>query len=133
MAKLIEWEDKLSVSVDSIDEEHKVLIGLVNELNDAMLEGRGNEIMGHVLDELIKYTATHFAHEEQMMQERDYPDYVMHKTEHDLLVGAVVELQKKFEAGQSRISIEVMRFLKEWLQTHILGTDMRLGAFLSKG
>ncbi len=132
MATLIKWSDRLSVSFDQIDNEHKKLIDIINELNDGMAAGKSNDVLGKVLDNLIQYTAFHFKNEETMMQKYGYPDYDKHKAEHDELVKTAVELQTTFRAGTSRIGVQVMSFLKDWLQTHIKGTDMQLGAFLSQ-
>ncbi len=52
---LMEWTDKLSVGVAALDEDHKKLVGMVNELYDAMLAGHGKEKLGRILDGLVQY------------------------------------------------------------------------------
>jgi len=131
MKDLFSWSDKLSVTVDSIDEQHKELVRMVNELNAAMGEGRANDVIGKILKDLIAYTVTHFKHEETLMNTHAYPGFAKHKKEHENLVEKVLALQSKFEAGQARMNIEVMLFLKNWLTAHIQGTDKELGVFLS--
>jgi len=131
VANLIDWSNKLSVSVDSIDVQHKKLIDLINELNASMAQGKSNEVMEHILNELINYTSYHFQHEETMMRKHNYPGYSAHKAEHDGLVKIAVDLQHEFNSGQTRISLGVMKYLKAWLHDHILGTDMKLGVYMS--
>jgi len=63
----------LSVNIQSIDEQHKKLVALVNNLNDAMSSGKGQLIMGKILDDLVAYTKTHFATEERLMTTHTYP------------------------------------------------------------
>lgn len=131
MTDLITWSDKLSVSIDSVDNQHKHLVDMVNELNAAMSTASGNEVMGDILKRLINYTATHFQHEENLMQKHGYPGYAEHKRQHDELVEKVMDLQKKFENGNARMTIEVMMFLKNWLTEHIQGSDAEMGRFLA--
>jgi hemerythrin len=131
MKELISWTDKLSVTVGSIDQQHKQLVQMVNELNAAIGEGKADAVIGDILKRLINYTASHFAHEENLMRSHSYPGYDKHHKEHETLVAKVLDLQKKFESGQARMNIEVMMFLKNWLTNHIQVSDKALGAYLS--
>lgn len=128
---LITWNDSLSVNVQEIDSQHKRLVELINQLHDAMSQGRGREVMGKVLDGLISYTRTHFAYEERLMAARAYPSLAQHKAEHDALTKQVLDLQSQFLAGQAVLTLQVMKFLKDWLSNHILEVDKKLGAYLN--
>jgi hemerythrin len=131
---LIAWNDKLSVQVRQFDDEHKKLIVMVNQLHDAMKEGKGKQVIGDVLNGLIAYTKNHFAAEEQLMKAHGYPDYDKHKKEHNQLTMTVLDLQKGYQAGSAPLSQSVMNFLKDWLTNHIQGVDKGYGPFLnSKG
>jgi hemerythrin len=132
---LMSWTASLSVGIPSFDEEHAQLVGMMNQLYDAMKAGVGKEMVGRVLDGLIKYTRTHFAHEERVMQQHAYPAYPAHKAQHDSLTKRVLEVQNQYRAGKSfALSIELMNFLRDWLVTHIQGTDRNYQAYLtSKG
>jgi hemerythrin len=129
MAALMTWNSKLDVGVAGIDQQHRKLVDILNRLNDAMHTGHGTDVLGAVLDDLVKYTANHFAFEEDLMRKHGYPAYPAHKKEHDDLVKTAVDLQTKFKSGETRLSIDVLRFLRNWLTTHIQGTDKALGAF----
>jgi len=93
---LMEWNEKLSVGVASIDAEHKRLVGMLNELYDAMQARHSQEALGKVLDGLINYTASHFKHEETLFARTGYPAAAAHKKEHDDLTKQVLEVKKKF-------------------------------------
>ncbi len=80
------WTSDLASGNSQIDSDHKQLIGLLNKLHDAMSAGKGNAVLGTILDELISYTATHFKREEMLMQQIGYADFVSHKAEHVKLV-----------------------------------------------
>lgn len=132
---LIEWSDELSVGIDSIDEQHKKLVNMINALNDAMLTGSSNELLGKIFTGLAAYTQKHFAYEENMFAEYGYADSVKHKRQHSELIAQVVELKKNFiENPQATITTDLMQFLKRWLTNHIMKTDKEYTEFLlSKG
>ncbi len=129
---LFSWNDEYSVSVNLFDEHHKVLIGLINELHEAMQIGKGKEALGTIFDKLISYTRDHFQAEEALMVKLSYPDYLIHKNEHENLTRTALGLQAKFNSGQEALSIATIHFLKEWLTHHILMTDMKYGPYLNK-
>jgi len=129
---LMVWNDKLSVGVAVIDEEHEKLISMINELHDAIQGGHGKDSLGKILDGLIVYTATHFAHEEKLFADTGYPAAAAHKKAHDDLRKQVLDVQEKYKAGASgALSLEVMNFLKNWLITHIQGSDKKYGPHLN--
>lgn len=128
---LMEWSDKLSVGVDAIDTDHKHLVGLVNELHDAVRANHGKEVLGKVLDGLISYTKTHFGREEAEMAKYKYPKAPDHMKEHTNLTKQVLDVQAKYQAGNNAVlSMEVMAFLRDWLLKHIQASDKALGDFL---
>src|SRR3989339_399130 len=97
---LMDWTQSLSVEVKRFDDEHKVLIGLINELHSAMTKGQGSKILGSVLKNLIDYTVNHFNSEEEAMKEHRYPGLGLHAIEHKNLTVKVIELQNRFEKGE---------------------------------
>ena len=131
---LFEWSQELSVKIKKIDEQHKKLVDLINLLHDSMKEGKGRDVMGKVLTDLAEYTRYHFQTEEMLFEKYAYPGYLPHKREHDNLTDQVNELKAKFEQGDTVITMELMGFLKTWLNHHILESDQRYSLFLnSKG
>ena len=131
---LFEWQDKFSVKINSIDEQHKKLINIINDLHDAMLEGKSREIIKEVLFRLVDYTKTHFTYEEELFEKHGYSEKVSHEKQHDEFVQKLYEVVEKFKVIKSFVSIEIMEFLKDWLVNHIMGIDKKYSDFLiSKG
>lgn len=128
---LIMWDEKLKTNVKECDEQHKKLIALVNELHDGMKAGKGKDVIGKVLNELLNYTNYHFKTEEAYMQKYNFPEFLKHKREHEDLTRQAKELKERFDRGEVAITVNVMNFLKEWLQSHILSTDKKYGPFLN--
>ena len=132
---LIEWSADLSVGIDSIDEQHKKLVNMINALNDAMLTGSSNDLLGKIFTGLAAYTQKHFSYEEHMFAEYGYTNSEKHKRQHSELIAQVVELKQNFiENPQETITADLMQFLKSWITNHIMKTDKEYSEFLlSKG
>lgn len=128
---LITWSDTLSVKVKQFDDQHKKLVDMVNQLFDAMKTGKGSQVMGDILKQLIAYTQTHFAAEERLLKQYAYPDFEAHKKEHNTLVMQVLDLQKQFQEGKPVLTQNIMTFLRDWLSKHIQGDDKKYGVFLN--
>jgi hemerythrin-like metal-binding protein len=129
---LITWTGMFSVGVAEIDNQHKKLVELINQLNDAMQAGKGNDALGKVLNELVNYTVYHFGYEEKLMGQHHYDDSPAHKNEHAKFIATVGDFKKKFDSGNAVISTEIMNFLRDWLTNHIMKTDKKLGQGLNK-
>lgn len=129
---LIRWSDSFSVNVMMIDQEHKKLVAMINELTDAMKAGHGKDVLGKILDGLIQYTAFHFQREEKYFQQVKYPDTAAHKREHAAFVKKVTEFKKEFDAGRVTVSVNILQFLSKWLQQHIKGSDQKYSKFFNE-
>lgn len=128
------WKDDFATNIWEVDNQHKKLLALLNRLFDAMSVGKGKDALGSILKELIDYTVYHFGTEERLFKEHGYPEYAAHKKEHDDLTKKAVELKTAFDSGKQLITIDVMNFLKDWLNVHILQEDKKFGPYLaSKG
>jgi len=127
----IEWSQSLSVSIAEIDEQHKKLIAMINDLGAGMKAGKGKEVLGPVLNKLISYTGEHFTYEERLFDQHGYAAKASHKLEHTNFVKKIADFKKGFEAGTAMVSIDVMNFLSDWLKNHIMKTDMSYSQFLN--
>lgn len=126
----LEWTSDLSVGYSEIDQQHQKLIEIINNLYSAMKVGKGKEASGKILKELVDYTSYHFGTEEKLMEEFNYPEKENHKQVHQALVAKVVDFQNKFLNGEIGVTVELFKFLNDWLVDHIIGTDKKLGGFL---
>lgn len=128
------WSDDLSVGINSIDEQHKVLVSLINELHAAMKARRSHSELLDVIDNLKNYTVTHFGYEEDLFAKHGYADTPAHIEQHRKFVQEVVDFEGGVRSGKLTVTMDVMKFLKDWLTHHIKGTDKQYSSFLrSKG
>ena len=128
---LLSWSPAYSVGIKEIDKQHMKLVDLVNELHDGMKSGKGKEVLGKILNELVNYTALHFKHEETLFDKYNYPETVIHKRQHKDLVDQVIAYKTDFESGKSLITLDLMNFLRDWLVKHIAGSDKKYTTYLN--
>ncbi len=127
---LVNWDDSYSVNIQAIDEQHRCLFGLLNRLHAAMKAGKGNAVMGPILNELVRYVGTHFAYEEKLMQQHCYPTLVGHRKQHQELAAEVADFEQKYRAGAVLLGLPLMEFLRTWLTRHIRESDRQYSGFL---
>ena len=121
---IIRWTPDLSVGVESIDTDHKLLISLINQLDDAIRVGESRETVSRVLDALLDYTNYHFAREERLMRASGYPDIDAHSRTHATLRAQVHDIRDRYRRNAESIHArEVLAFLKNWLTAHVIGRD----------
>lgn len=129
---LMTWTDKMSVGVAVLDNDHKKLVDMVNNLFDGIQAGQGKDALGKILDGLIAYTVEHFKREEQFFAQTGYSEAAAHKAIHEDLCKQVLAVQEKYKSGATTtLSLEVMNFLKNWLVNHIQGADKKYGPHLN--
>jgi hemerythrin len=127
---MFEWKPKYSVQIPAIDAQHQRLFALAADLHLAMLQGKGKDILGQSLASLVDYTRQHFASEEQFMRRHGFPETEAHKKQHDQLTAQVLDFQKKFLSQDASLTVELLMFLKTWLENHIAGSDQKYAAHI---
>jgi|WetSurMetagenome_2_1015567.scaffolds.fasta_scaffold00222_27 hemerythrin len=117
----LHWSSDLNTGIEVIDDQHKRIVNYLNELNDANDKG-DSQITNRVLNELVDYTLTHFAFEEELQEKAGYPFLRAHKRVHDIFTKRIAEFQKRAVAGEN-VAPELLSMLKIWLVNHIKGDD----------
>lgn len=131
MVKIIQWEEGFSVGVKEIDEQHKELVAILDDLYNAMLKAKGKEILEVTLQRLTDYTAKHFAMEERLFKKYNYPEARAHKAEHDAMLRKLTKFKKEHKRGEL-VGVDLMNFLKDWFINHLQTTDYRYVPFFKE-
>ena len=130
----IEWDDSLSVGVDLIDEQHKMLIEKLKDLSDDLRKGHEQDRILKTLGFMIDYTDFHFSAEEKVMADQGYPELEDQQQQHAefkaTLDNILLDLREDGPTDELAKSINV--FLLNWLINHIKGSDQKLGAYLNE-
>ncbi len=122
---MLEWDDKYSVGISIIDEEHKKLFGILDKAIFAKEHNDNPEELREVLREMTNYALTHFRTEETYMKEFNYLEYQDHKEEHRDFSTGIIAYHEKVIKGDYQIANEIIEYLKWWLVNHIQVTDRK--------
>jgi len=124
------WDENLSVKINSIDLQHKKLIGLINSFYENINKGSGKEQILELIKAMKDYTVYHFSTEEKYLKQVNYPDFKNHKMEHDKFIEKVLNFEERYKSGKLLLTIEITNFIKEWITSHIMGTDKKYSDLL---
>ncbi len=116
----ITLDDERLFGEPEIDRQHLELVRMLNELNDAVRNDDPPEDVARLFDDLIVFTESHFAVEEQMMDKYNYPERGIHKKEHKRLIAEAHYLKDKLAQGGELL---VLQSLKDWLLAHTIHVD----------
>lgn len=121
---LIVWSDEMSVGVELLDEHHRRLVDLLNTLTISLETGDTDEVIGGVLDELVRYALYHFTEEERLMEEAKFPGLEGHMRSHEALTARVSTLVDEYQNDPGTVTATELRdFLADWLVHHICNED----------
>ena len=123
------WKKSYEINVPEIDMQHRQLVGLINELSDAMMVKQGHRALRHILEELVDYIQLHFTTEEAVMQKMNYPGLNEHSREHLDLTRQVLEFKERYLQDHDLKPSELLDFLCDWLKNHIMVNDKDFGKF----
>ncbi len=126
-----DWTPQYTVNNPVMDEHHQTIFKMVNQLHEAIFAKKAKESLGVIISSLMDYTERHFAEEERIMQQHNYPGYLQHKAAHEHLSAQAQEFKLKYMAGDNTISSELFYFLvSDLLVKHILNMDKKYAPFL---
>jgi len=128
----IAWDDRFRIGLPIIDNQHKYLLQLINQLYDDITSGALPNSLDEVFNNLDDYAVYHFTIEERWMQGQLYPELANHQQEHATFKEHVAELRRLHLRGDSYTSLKTLTFLYHWLTTHIQGSDFQFGQFIAR-
>lgn len=120
---MFQWDDKYSVGVQSIDNQHKEIFDILSKLLNAMKMGQGNDVTTQIILELDRYAVIHFQKEEFFFKRFNYQGSAEHIIEHQDFTKKVAILKPDLKSGKMTVSFELLNFLKDWIDHHILVID----------
>ena len=129
----VTWDDVYSVGFQPIDDQHKELVTMINELFESCEQG--TDAADHAFLQTIKkaanYASNHFSDEVNYMVKADFPGLIEHRKQHDDFLASVLKAMQEFERGNTA-PIELAQFLKNWLLNHIAVSDKQYAPYLAK-
>jgi hemerythrin len=131
---LVNWSSTYSVGVKTIDDQHKGLLNLVNDMYNHVSgdEKEEKEYFKKIIQEAVDYVKVHFATEEKIMRALKFHGYPEHKKAHDSFILTVVDNIRDYEAGKRVTLSSFTHFLKDWILTHIAIMDKQYFEYFKK-
>jgi hemerythrin len=127
---LLQWNDRYSVGVASVDHEHRELIDLINRLYAEAAAQGSKEAIVNFFGDLFKAISSHFALEESLMRQRGYDHFTLHKTDHERLLDELRDIMEDFEASARTDPERLAQCLDAWFSRHFESHDARLHGVL---
>jgi hemerythrin len=118
------------VGVKTLDDQHKGLLRVLNELHAAMMKGEAQKIAGPLLDKLMAGARDHFALEERMMSEARYAGMADHRAKHQELIVKLGNFIDRSRKGDNTMYVQLLNFLRDWLNDHMLQEDQEYAPLL---
>ncbi len=128
-----DWSDVLNIGLPILDEQHKQLFAIADDLLSAIARGEGEAVLKDIFDRLKSYTKYHFKEEEEYMRRIGYPKAEEHAAEHVLLMMRVNTLWRLIENGEIISPKGVSLFVSDWIVEHIMDKDGQIGQFAKAG
>ncbi len=125
----MQWDNSFEVGIKSIDIEHRELIKMITKLENSLNKGMEAYHLGLVIKDLVNYTKHHFASEESIMKQINYPEFDNQKKMHEVLIQDVINILLNLKEGKEITSKELITFLQKWLNDHIINEDKKIGSY----
>jgi hemerythrin len=134
IAATVKWTPALSVHHDLIDQQHQELLTRIKDLIMSFGDGETEVEVNKTIDFIKKHVIAHFNTEEQLMQEHNYSDYLVHKAEHTHFIQRFGKIEKDYKANEGYFysTLQIQEELVNWLINHITKSDKKLGLFLTE-
>jgi len=130
--EFVKWGEKYATGIDLIDDQHKRLVILTNQLYAACLSG--DEAAGTAFKEAmrrsVEYVRFHFTAEHNLLEHINYPGWKEHKIKHDTLVKNILETAKDFNEGRKFVPNHFVRTLRDWVFGHIAVEDKNYSSYV---
>ena len=129
---LFHWSDKYKLDIQSIDDQHKQLFAIMNEVHEIVTADSESDDVNNSVKKLLQYTKDHLNFEESLLQKHEYPDYDAHKIQHEGFCNQIGKYRALLDNNEKIDPLDLLSFTIEWLGTHILETDFKYRDFLKE-
>jgi hemerythrin len=132
-ASLVSWSDVYKTGIELIDNQHKELVNLTNELYKACLTGNDTlqTVFLEAMSRMVEYVKFHFSAEVEILERINFPESAEHKRQHNELIKKILETSKEHNEGKKFVPNAFVRTLKDWIVSHIAVYDKNYALFIA--
>ena len=127
----ISWDKVHKTGHLGMDEGHRNLVELINQLADAMQNDKPKEFCSRVLEQFVEHAKTHFAAEENLMDVHRYPKAAEHVAMHETMLKDVLSFKATYDSGVTVEFATLLVILDKWLARDIAEADRALAQFVA--
>lgn len=125
-----QWRDELNIGIGLIDNQHKIIFDLINDLGNASEAMADKKVIDTLFDVIENYVFRHFEAEEELIA--PHAGAQEHTLEHYTLIKEFKKLRLSF---RNRLNVDnaVHGYLEAWFMRHISERDKPLFARIAQG
>ena len=133
----IQWNDKFNLGIPVIDEQHKTLVKLCNDLYKSLMSPHSDSdewklLVTDALKECVNYVQIHFSSEEKLQLASGFPGYEEHKKRHEEFTRKILELSSTISTSSVQEGIKFVKYLYDWILTHIAHEDRQFLPYIAE-
>lgn len=127
----LEWNNKFSVGVKEIDDQHKKLFNLINDARESIKSGLSKDNISDCIRKLDDYACYHFQLEEKYMEDNNYPNLEEHKLQHQEFIRGIKNFKDNLNPEKLMSAYNILEFLINWITFHILESDKEYAYYIN--
>jgi len=128
---LLCWSSRYSVGVEALDNQHKALMNVLNELHSASMRGKAQEVASRLIGQIVSIANEHFAAEESLMESIRFPGIVEHCAKHKEMTGRIAEYVARHKKGDTTVYTQLLYFMRDWLSNHMSTVDREYSLWMA--
>ena len=128
---LMTWSSKYSVGVEALDNQHKALMSLLNELHAASMKGKAQEVAGRLISPIVSLAKEHFSAEERLMESPNFPGLAEHRAKHREMTELAAEFISRHAKGDATVYTPLLYFVRDWFTKHMKTEDQEYASWLA--
>jgi hemerythrin len=129
---LLTWHHKYAVGVKALDHHRNIFIDVLNELHAAMMRGKAQSVTGPLLLKLKDHAQNHHSTEERILESAKYPGLFQHRERHREFARKLEEFERRHKQSDSTMYVQLLHFLRDWLDDHMLKEDQHFRPCLNE-
>lgn len=132
MSKFV-WKKSYNTGFSIIDEEHRVILDSLNEIEENILKGAKRKVFPHMIEEVEDFLQRHISYEEDLMEKHQLPSSMVehHKEEHEEFYSTLSTLIRSINETNIIVKMtQIQDFLKDYMIIHVLGTDQEMTDYI---
>ncbi len=129
---LIRWQDSFNLGIADVDQEHKDLIDLINVVHQRAIDIDRRDTIDDALGQIFARVSAHFANEERTMLALEFPEYWLHRVDHERLLDQLSGFIATFQRTHDLDATALAQRLESWFMVHFRSFDARFHHFVER-